>query len=90
MKSSEFLPSIWLIILNVGEMLVGPAKALLMDEISTGLDSLTNSQSHCLFIEILLNDLTKQGGSVTQRGSSYCCRTIVDWGIKLISSLICY
>lgn len=30
--------------LNVGEMLVGPAKALFMDEISTGLDSSTTFQ----------------------------------------------
>ena len=80
MKIFEFLPSIWLIILNVGEMLVGLAKALLIDEISTGLDSSTNCQSHCLFIEICLNDFVKQGGSATQRGSSYCYRTIVTEG----------
>ena len=30
-----------MIILNLGEMLVGPAKTLFMDEISTGLDSST-------------------------------------------------
>jgi ABC-type multidrug transport system ATPase subunit len=30
--------------INVGEMLVGPAKALFMDEISTGLDSSTTFQ----------------------------------------------
>ena len=32
------------ILLDVGEMLVGPARALFMDEISTGLDSSTTFQ----------------------------------------------
>ena len=42
-------------LINAGEMLVGPAKTLFMDEISTGLDSSTtfqivNSLKHCVHI----------------------------------------